>query len=104
MFNARNSSIALVSGLCVVANAGITDTVITFDHGLEGFTSTGGFNDILPNGGNDGAYYNSITESFGVEWQTTTNESFLGEHGRPKRGFVAVSRFCRLPLTVTAQR
>jgi len=80
LFNARNSSIALVSGLCVVANAGITDTVITFDHGLEGFTSTGGFNDILPNGGNDGAYYNSITESFGVEWQTTTNESFLGDY------------------------
>lgn len=80
MFNTKIAAIALVSGMCAVAGAGITDTVVTFDNGMEGFNVTGGFNDILPSGGNDGAYLNAITESFGVEWHTQSNDAFLGDY------------------------
>lgn len=80
MFTSRLSTIALIAAATGAAHAGITDSVVTFDNGMEGFNVTGGFNDILPAGGNDGAYLNSITESFGVEWHTRSNDAFLGDY------------------------
>jgi hypothetical protein len=80
LFNVKTPTIAILSALSLTAHAGITDTVVTFDNGLEGFNVTNGLNQILPTGGNDGAYQNTITENFGVEWYTSTNEAFLGDY------------------------
>lgn len=70
------STLALLTGAAMGAHT----HSVSFDNGAEGFVPSAGLNTIFSDGGNGGAYLNTITETFGAQWWTDSNDAFLGDY------------------------
>lgn len=76
----RNAAIAtgVIGALGSVSSAAVSDTV-TFDGDFGGFNVSGGFHEFVDDGiGN--THLRSVAETFGMEWWTDRNDSFLGDY------------------------
>ncbi|MEQ9208162.1 MAG: hypothetical protein RLN78_12400 [Phycisphaerales bacterium] len=81
----KSQRYGLYVSFCVCAGAAIAgDTVTTdFSNGAEGWTGPfgpGGATQILSEGGNDGAYMNTVFNNFGITFKNSTNNAFLGDY------------------------
>jgi hypothetical protein len=67
----------LAACLTAAATADVNH-VVTFDNGWEGWTGSGGT--IVQSGGNPGAHAHTQLSNFGIDYQTSSNQAFLGDY------------------------
>ena len=72
-----------LSVMAMPALAGTTTTNTDFssgDNGWSGPSGPGGATTIQPNGGNDGAYMETVFNDFGVTFRNNSNADYLGDY------------------------
>ncbi|MEX0876978.1 MAG: PEP-CTERM sorting domain-containing protein [Phycisphaerales bacterium] len=69
--------------LCAGSALAGDTTTVDFSNGAEGWSGPsgpGGATNIVPTGGNDGAFMRTVFNDFGVTFRNNSNDAFLGDY------------------------